>query len=110
MDPLMGNTKGALKPMKVSTKQQRIAMLAKQSPGMSFTSLNHYLDKEWLTEAYKKLRKGSSPGYDGITVEDYGKELSNHLPDLLNRAKSGKSLAPPVNRVHIPKDHNPTFP
>jgi len=30
--------------MNVSTKQQRIAELAKQQPEMSFTSLNHYLD------------------------------------------------------------------
>ena len=32
----------------VSTRQQRIAMLAKQSPQMAFTSLNHYLDLDWL--------------------------------------------------------------
>ena len=42
--------------MKVSTKQQRIAELAKRSPEVSFTSLNHYLDLEWLEAAYRRLR------------------------------------------------------
>ena len=36
----------------VSTKQQRIAELAKQNPTMAFTSLNHYLDAAWLREAF----------------------------------------------------------
>jgi RNA-directed DNA polymerase len=39
--------------MNVSTKQQRIAELAKHSPELSFTSLNHYLDLDWLKEAYR---------------------------------------------------------
>jgi retron-type reverse transcriptase len=89
--------------MNVSTKQQRIAELAKHQPEMSFTSLNHYLDVDWLREAYGRLRKDSAPGYDGQTVEDYGKDLEANLQSLLDRAKSGTYFAPPVQRVHIPK-------
>ena len=89
--------------MSVSTKQQRIAELAKQQPEMSFTSLNHYLDVDWLREAYRRLRKASAPGYDGQTVADYGKDLESNLQSLLDRAKSGTYFAPPVRRVHIPK-------
>ena len=89
--------------MNVSTKQQRIAELAKQQPEMSFTSLNHYLDVDWLREAYRRLRKASAPGYDGQTVADYGKALESNLQSLLDRAKSGTYFAPPVRRVHIPK-------
>lgn len=89
--------------MNVSTKQQRIAELAKQQPEMSLTSLNHYLDVDWLREAYLRLRKDSAPGYDGQTVADYGKDLETNLQSLLNRAKSGTYFAPPVRRVHIPK-------
>ena len=37
----------------VSTRQQRIAELAKQAPQMGFTSLNHHLDLAWLREAYR---------------------------------------------------------
>jgi RNA-directed DNA polymerase len=81
--------------MNVSTKQQRIAKLAKQQPEMSFTSLNHYLDVDWLREAYRRLRKDSAPGYDGQTVADYGKDLEANLQSLLERAKSGK-VSPPT--------------
>jgi group II intron reverse transcriptase/maturase len=70
---------------------------------MSFTSLNHYLDVDWLREAYRRLRKASAPGYDGQTVADYGKDLESNLQSLLDRAKSGTYFAPPVRRVHIPK-------
>jgi RNA-directed DNA polymerase len=89
--------------MNVSTKQQRIAELAKQQPEVSFTSLNHYLDVDWLREAYRRLRKDSAPGHDGQTVADYGKDLESNLQSLLDRAKSGTYFAPPVRRVHIPK-------
>jgi RNA-directed DNA polymerase len=89
--------------MNVSTKQQRIAELAKQRPEMSFTSLNHYLDVDWLREAYRRLRKDSAPGYDGQTVAAYGQDLEANLQSLLDRAKSGTYFAPPVRRVHIPK-------
>ena len=89
--------------MNVSTKQQRIAELAKRSPQVSFTSLNHYLDLDWLEAAYRRLRKDSAPGYDAQTVQDYGKELEANLPSLLGRAKSGSYFAPPVRRVYVPK-------
>lgn len=93
--------------MNVSTKQQRLAELAKQSPELSFTSLNHYLDLDWLSEAYRGLRKDSAPGQDGQTVRDDGVELENNLPGLLERAKSGCYVAPPVQRVYIPKETGP---
>jgi RNA-directed DNA polymerase len=89
--------------MNVSTTQQRIAELAKQRPDVSFTSLNHHLDVDWLREAYRQLRKDSAPGYDGQTVAAYGKGLEANLQSLLERAKSGTYFAPPVRRVHIPK-------
>ena len=93
--------------MNVSTKQQRIAELAKQSAQMSFHSLNHYLDREWLREAYGMLKKSSSPGSDGVTVEAYGQNLEENLRSLLDRVKSGRYHAPAVRRVHIPKPAAP---
>jgi len=94
---------GASKPGIVSTKQQRIAELAKQSPQMGFTSLNHHLDLIWLLEAYHRTRKDAAPGVDGRTAEDYGRGLLANLENLRDRAKSGAYRAPPVRRVHIPK-------
>lgn len=87
----------------VYTRQQRIANLAKQSPQMGFTSLNHYLDLPWLHEAYRRTRKDAAAGVDGQTATEYETNLEGNLQSLLNRAKSGTYFAPPVRRVYIPK-------
>jgi len=87
----------------VSTKQRRIAKLAKQSPQMSFTSLAYMMDVAWLREAYRRTRRDGAVGVDGVTAEEYGKHLDENLQSLLDRAKSGSYRAPPVRRVHIPK-------
>jgi RNA-directed DNA polymerase len=94
---------GASKPDSVSTKQQRIAELAKQSPEMGFTSLAHHIDLSWLYEAYLRVRPDGATGVDGQTATDYAANLRENLQSLLDRAKSGTYRAPPVRRVHIPK-------
>ena len=94
---------GALKPDTVSTRQQRIAKLAKRTPQMGFTSLNHYIDLDWLREAYRRTRKDGAVGVDGQTAAEYEEHLEDNLQLLLNRAKSGTYRAPPVRRAHIPK-------
>ena len=92
-----------MKPANVSTKQKRIAELARLNPEMSFTSLNHFLDEEWLEYAYRQTRKDAAPGIDGRTADDYEADLQLNLRDLLSRIKSGRYVAPPVRRVSIPK-------
>lgn len=91
----------------VSTKQERIATLAKQSPQMAFISLGHLLDLEWLKEAYQRTRKDGAVGVDGV-AEEYEQDLEANLQELLARAKSGTYHAPPVRRVHIPKGGSTT--
>ena len=93
----------ALESVDVSTKQQRIAELARQSPEMGFTSLAYFIDIDWLREAYRLTRKDGAVGVDGQTGEDYAADLENHLKSLLERAKSGTYQAPPVRRTYIPK-------
>lgn len=106
----MGNTEGALKPDSVSTKQRRIAELARTNPRMAFTSLNHHLDEEWLRHAYDLTRKDGAVGIDGRTAEDYDANLDENLRGLLDRIKSGRYFAPPVRRAHIPKADGTTRP
>ena len=55
----------------VSTKQKRIAALAKQSPQMAFTSLAYLMDLDWLKEAYRRTRKDGAGGVDGGTADEY---------------------------------------
>ena len=94
---------GAQKPSTVSPKQRRLAELAKQAPQMSFTSLAHHIDIDWLTEAYEATRKDGAVGVDEQTASDYGVKLRENLQSLLDRAKSGTYFAPPVRRAYIPK-------
>jgi len=100
---LGGHTEDALESTDVSTKQRRIAELARIHPEGSFTSLAYHMDLQWLNEAFQRTRKDGAVGVDGQTAEDYEKELGKNLKDLLERAKSGTYFAPPVRRVHIPK-------
>src|ERR1700692_2185151 len=89
--------------MEVSTKQLQIAELAATRPEESFTSLNHYLDMDWMKEAYRRTRRESAPGVDGQTMGGHGKELEKNIQDVIGLRKSGGYHAPPVRRVHIPK-------
>jgi group II intron reverse transcriptase/maturase len=92
----------------VSTKQERIAALAKQSPQLAFTSLAYLMDMDWLKEAYRRTRKDGAVGVDGVTAEEYERDLEGNLQRLLDRVKSGTYQAPPVRRVHIPKGGSAT--
>src|SRR5262249_56543800 len=94
---------GASDPDSVSTRQQRIAELAQQSPGMGFTSLNQHLDVRWLYEAYLRTRADGAAGVDGQTCAEYSADLGDNLRSLLERAKSGTYRAPPVRRGGIPQ-------
>jgi len=86
----------------ISTRLERIAMLARRHRGPQ-TTLAHHIDLEWLREAYRRTRKDGARGIDGQSAEEYAVELDKHLASLLERAKSGMYRAPPVRRVHIPK-------
>ena len=48
---------GLLMPNTGSTKQARIATLARQMTGTAMRSLSHHLDSEWLREAWRRTRR-----------------------------------------------------
>jgi RNA-directed DNA polymerase len=87
----------------ISTKQRRIAELAKQMPGTAMTSLSHHMDVDWLREAHHRTRSDGATGVDGQSAKDFSAELEGNLQALLDGAKSGTYRAPPVRRVYIPK-------
>ena len=74
---------------------------------MAFTNLAHHIDIDWLLKAYAQTRKDGAVGVDGQTADEYEVNLMGNLQDLLDRAKSGTYVAPPVRRVHIPKAGSP---
>jgi RNA-directed DNA polymerase len=96
----MAETRGSTT---VSTKLERIAKLAREMPQAALTTLAHYIDIDWLREAYRRTRKDGASGIDRQTAEEYARNLDENLRSLLERAKAGSYVAPPVRRVHIPK-------
>jgi group II intron reverse transcriptase/maturase len=89
--------------MNVRTKQQRIAELARHTAGEGIKSLNHYIDLDWMREAYRRTRKDGATGVDKVTSAEYEEHLEENLRSLLERLKSGSYHAPAVRRVYIPK-------
>ena len=87
----------------MSTKQRRIATLARDNPAMAFTSLNHYIDYNWLLQACQLTRKDGATGVDGQTAEMYERQLEANLLNLLDRIRSGRYRSPALRRVYIPK-------
>jgi len=96
--------------MSVSMKLQRIAEMAREHPTRAFTTLAHYIDLDWLREAFRRTRKDGATGVDGVTGKEYESNLDENLQNLLDRFKSGRYRAPDVRRIHIPKGGGKTRP
>ncbi len=85
------------------TKLELIARRARQEPRSRFTSLAHLLDEGFLAQSYRELKKNKAPGVDGVSVEEYGKDLDGNLKRLVARMKAKKYWPQPVRRTYIPK-------
>ena len=103
LDPQAGDVPRLPGRDRTCTKLLRIADLARNGPGMSFTSLAHHIDMEFLRAAYARTRKDGATGVDGQTAQTYAEDLEVNLASLLERFKSGSYRAPPVRGVEIPK-------
>ena len=83
----------------ISTRQRKIAELARREPKLTLTTLAHHIDSVWMREAYRRTRKDAAAGVDGVTAAHYEAELEANLTSLLERFKSGRYRAPAVRRV-----------
>lgn len=82
---------------------QRVNAEARRSGQTRFTALLHHVDVEALERAFKRQRRGASPGVDGVMVEQYEQDLGENLRRLHERIHSGQYWPKPVLRVYIPK-------
>lgn len=94
---------GIQDPDTVSTKQERIAKLARIHRDQPLLTLAHHMDLEWMRRAFALTRKDGAVGVDGTTAAMYAADLDANLVALLDRMKSGTYRAPPVRRKNIPK-------
>jgi RNA-directed DNA polymerase len=94
----------------VSPELLKVIERAKRDPQTSFFSLAHLIDEAALARAFHRLRKDAAVGVDGITKEQYGRELEGNLRALRERMREGRYRHQSIRRVHIPKDKGRTRP
>ena len=81
----------------------RVREAAKRDGKVRFTALLHHVTTDLLRESYHRLKKRAAPGVDGVTWEEYGRDLEAQLSDLHGRIHRGAYRAQPSRRVWIPK-------
>lgn len=94
----------------MGTKLERISQLSTENPEMVFTSIGHLINKELLKECHEKMNGDKAVGIDGITKEEYGKNLEGNLDNLVERLKKKSYKPQPARRVEIPKGNGKTRP
>src|SRR5580700_2058815 len=68
-EPLEGKMAETQTSVDISTKLERVAKLAREAPAMAFRNLAHFIDIDWLREAYRRTRKDGARGVDGQSAE-----------------------------------------
>lgn len=99
-----GNRAGAPTPLSLSTRLNRVSETAKKNPQYQFENIAYLINVELLEWAFQQLRKDAAAGVDGVSPQDYLKDLQNNLEDLHKRLKEGRYQAQPLRRVYIEKD------
>jgi retron-type reverse transcriptase len=87
----------------VSSELDRVRQVAVRDKSARFTALLHHVSVHRLMRAFDDLKKGASPGVDGVTWHAYEQDLHENLRDLHERVQSGRYRASPSRRVYIPK-------
>lgn len=94
----------------METKLARISQLSSENPNMVFTSIGHLIDKEMLKDCHRKMDGDRAVGIDGVTKEEYGRNLEENLEKLVERLKKKSYKPQPARRVEIPKEKGKTRP
>jgi len=88
----------------MSTDLTRIGQKARRVPDLVFTSLYHHVvDVDNLRACYDTLKANKATGVDGVSKEQYGKNLAQNLQNLSQRLKDMKYRPQPKRRSYVPK-------
>jgi group II intron reverse transcriptase/maturase len=88
----------------------KVVERAQREPEGRFHALAHLIDVPALERAYRRQRADAAVGVDGVTKEQYGRELAANLQGLHARLKAQRYRHQPIRRVHIPKGQGKTRP
>lgn len=82
---------------------QGVREAARKDSKLRFTNLLHHVNEDCLTEAFFNLKKTAAVGVDGVTWEEYERNVEANIADLHDRIHRGAYRAQPSLRVWIPK-------
>src|SRR6202049_1012577 len=81
----------------------RVRRAAKGDRKLRCTALLHHVTIDLLRDSYHSLKKRAAPGVDGVTWEEYGRNLESRLSDLHGRIQRRAYRARPSRRTWISK-------
>ena len=87
----------------MQTKLNHISNLAKRDEKCRLSNVACLLNEENLSECFRMLKKGKASGVDGVSVEEYERELKPNLKSLVSRMKAQAYKPQPVRRSYIAK-------
>jgi group II intron reverse transcriptase/maturase len=83
----------------------RVRQAIERDREQKLTALWHHVyDVARLREAYFNLKREAAAGVDGVTWQQYGKDLEGNLADLSARLKRGAYRAKPARRARVAKE------
>jgi len=82
---------------------ERVREAARKDRKLKFTALLHHVSIDLLRDSYFSLKRQAASGVDGMTWEEYGRDLEVRLADLHGQIHRGAYRAQPSRRVWIPK-------
>lgn len=81
----------------------RVREAAERDKKVRFTALLHHVTTSFLRDCFYALKRQAAPGVDGVTWQEYERDLENRLAELQSRIHRGAYRAQPSRRVYIPK-------
>lgn len=87
----------------METKRKDIKYQLQQ--GYKLQTIMHYVNRETLIKQHDKQQTGKASGIDGITKEEYEKNLVGNIENLLTRMRRFSYRPRPVRKTYIPKSN-----
>ena len=87
----------------METKRKDIKYQIQQ--GYKLQTIMHYVNRETLIKQHEKQQVGKASGIDGVTKEEYDKNLVGNIENLLTRMKRFSYRPRPVRKTYIPKSN-----
>lgn len=82
---------------------ERVKQAIRREPQAKLTALLHHIAPDALLRAFKELKPKASAGIDGLTMQEYRKDLDDNIAKLHERVQSGTYRPLPARRKMIPK-------